>query len=83
MNELFRLVAVCLPIAEPVVIEELPDFADVCECGFVMPLKVLRSAAGYYLGHVCDNCGPFDRITDYMSKKDAELALDLFMGKEL
>lgn len=47
-----------------------------CACGRVLPAKVLHSAAGYYLGHECEVCGPHDRFSDYSpSKEKAEAAL--------
>lgn len=35
------------------------------ECKTKLPLRVLKSAAGYYVGYFCPNCGPYDRISDY------------------
>jgi hypothetical protein len=42
-----------------------------CECGNVLPEKVLRSAAGYYLGHFCPRCGPYDRTSGYFPTAEA------------
>ena len=53
-------------------------FDVVCtECHAVLPLKVLHSAAGYYIGHWCDNCGPYDRVSYgyYPTRERAEQAL--------
>jgi hypothetical protein len=36
-----------------------------CDCGYKMELEVCRSAAGYYVGFVCNNCGPYDRLSGY------------------
>ena len=36
-----------------------------CECGTTLNLEVLRSAAGYYLGYWCPNCGPYSRESNY------------------
>jgi hypothetical protein len=38
---------------------------DCTECEHILPLEVLKSAAGYYVGYFCPNCGPFDRLTSY------------------
>lgn len=48
-------------------------------CGKELELEVLRSAAGYYLGHFCSNCGPYDRVSEgyYKCKEDADIDLDL------
>lgn len=49
-----------------------------CECKEVLPLKVLHSAAGFYLGHFCPNCGPYDRLSFgyYASEQEAYKALE-------
>lgn len=31
------------------------------DCGEQLPLKVCHSAAGYYIGWFCPNCGPYGR----------------------
>ena len=51
--------------------------SDTCEdCGVKLELQVLRSAAGYYIGAICD-CGPYSRESDYYpSREKAELALN-------
>lgn len=49
--------------------------SNVC-CGQVLQLKVLRSAAGYYIGTACHRCGPYSRESYYFcDKSTAELAL--------
>jgi hypothetical protein len=35
------------------------------DCDEALPLQVLESAAGYYVGYSCPNCGPYDRISEY------------------
>lgn len=34
-------------------------------CRTDLSLKVCESAAGFYLGHYCNSCGPHDRQTGY------------------
>lgn len=37
-----------------------------CEnCKTYMKLKVCQSAAGYYVGYCCNNCGPYERTSGY------------------
>ena len=45
------------------------------ECGESLPLRVLQSAAGYYVGYFCPNCGPYKRFTNYTRTKDASEAI--------
>jgi hypothetical protein len=50
-------------------------------CGAKLILKVCQSAAGYYLGHQCNFCGPYSRETHYIqsheeAKKELEKVLD-------
>lgn len=46
------------------------------ECGVHVKLQVCHSAAGYYVGSMC-NCGPYSRESGYYrDKKDAEHALE-------
>jgi hypothetical protein len=53
-----------------------------CECGENMELKVLMSAAGYYVGFECNQCGPYSRITGYFeSKEDATEELDFLVER--
>lgn len=35
------------------------------DCETELPLKVLTSPAGYYIGYFCPNCGPYERLSDY------------------
>jgi len=47
------------------------------ECDFPLPLKVLKSAAGYYIGYFCPNCGPYNRITGYYkTSEEAQKVLE-------
>jgi len=47
----------------------------VCDdCGSKLPLQVLHSPAGYYIGYYCPECGPYSRESHYMRTK--ELAED-------
>lgn len=50
---------------------------DVCpDCGTKVELKVLRSAAGYYIGTYC-GCGPYSRESVYYpTREDAQHDLD-------
>lgn len=47
-----------------------------CSCGNELPLLVLSSPAGYYLGFYCPECGPYSRETNYVSKEQAQEYLD-------
>ncbi len=50
--------------------------SDEC-CGKKLELQVLHSAAGYYIGTYCPQCGPYSRESDYYSTfAEAQLALD-------
>jgi tRNA(Ile2) C34 agmatinyltransferase TiaS len=67
---------------EPIMLPGECSFQDkvVCpDCGVEMKLRVLSSAAGYYLGHACSSCGPWDRCTNFMKKEEAEKELDLVL----
>lgn len=57
---------------------------DICpDCKMRLILKVLRSAAGYYLGTQC-NCGPYSRESGYYpNKEEAEAALRRTQGLKL
>jgi hypothetical protein len=52
--------------------------AEVCfDCRSEMVIRVLSSAAGYYLGFLCPGCGPYSRESGYFpTKEDAQRALD-------
>jgi hypothetical protein len=58
--------------------EELGHGNSKCaDCDSDLPLKVLHSAAGYYIGTFCDNCGPYSRESDYYkSREEAQRQLD-------
>ena len=47
------------------------------DCGDMLLPRVCSSAAGYYVGYWCDNCGPVSRETGYVNTyEDAALALE-------
>ena len=39
------------------------------ECKTLLPLQVCHSNAGYYLGYLCNTCGPESRETGYFSTR--------------
>jgi hypothetical protein len=44
------------------------DTVETCfDCRADMEIKVLSSAAGYYLGFMCPNCGPYSRESGYFA----------------
>jgi hypothetical protein len=46
------------------------------DCGVTVVLKVLKSAAGYYIGTQCQ-CGPYSRESGYFATRDeAQSAFD-------
>jgi DNA-directed RNA polymerase subunit RPC12/RpoP len=47
-------------------------------CGHELPLQVLKSAAGFYIGTACNECGPNSRESErYWRKRElAQAALD-------
>lgn len=48
-----------------------------CMCGWVVEISVCQSAAGYYVGAVCPNCGPYCRESGYYNTyEEAEAALE-------
>jgi hypothetical protein len=48
------------------------------ECGTTIDLRILCSAAGYYIGFFCPECGPYSRESGYFHSRDeAETAFDL------
>ena len=55
---------------------------SVCsDCGKEVTWAVMRSAAGYYVGTLCD-CGPYSRETEYLpGEKAAEIALAFFLKR--
>jgi len=47
------------------------------ECQAVLDIEVLRSAAGYYIGFFCPDCGPYSRESGYYpTYEKAKRALD-------
>jgi len=48
-------------------------------CKKRLDLEVLESAAGYYLGYCCDQCGPYSRETGYyIYEEEAQADLDAY-----
>ena len=46
------------------------------ECGAELSIKVCVSAAGYYIGFFCPQCGPYSRESGYYgSREEVEMAL--------
>ena len=46
------------------------------ECGTGLTIDVQKSAAGYYIGFWCENCGPYSRESGYYrSYEEAEKAM--------
>ena len=59
--------------------ECISDSRTVCmECSTALTIQVLSSAAGYYIGFFCPNCGPYSRESCYFHSRDeAETVFDL------
>jgi hypothetical protein len=54
-----------------------------CDCNYVMKPQVCQSAAGYYIGYFCKNCGPYSRESGYFKNKvECEKALLEFVASE-
>ena len=53
------------------------DVSTTChECGTGLTIGVQKSAAGYYLGFLCLECGPYSRESGYYrTYEEAERAL--------
>lgn len=52
-----------------------------CDCD--LPLKVCQSAAGFYAGTWCDNCGPYSRESGYFrTREEAEDEVRWQLGLE-
>ena len=51
--------------------EELKGLVSIviCTCGEKLPLEVLRSNAGHYVGRFCPNCGPYSRESHYFTNR--------------
>jgi hypothetical protein len=48
-----------------------------CDCGTLMVNAVQRSAAGYFIGTFCGQCGPYSRESGYYSTaEEAQADLD-------
>lgn len=41
------------------------------DCKIDLPLEVLRSGAGWYIGYFCPMCGPYSRESGYFPTKEA------------
>lgn len=55
---------------------EAREVEECDECGMKLPVQVLRSSAGYYIGQWCSNCGPYSRLSKYYRERlGAEAAL--------
>lgn len=55
----------------------LSGASNVC-CGKALRLEILRSAAGYYFGTACPNCGPYSRESGYYpTREKADHALKM------
>jgi hypothetical protein len=55
------------------------NIEKVCSgCGRDTPVKVCMSGAGYYIGQVCDYCGPISRLSYdyYHTQEEAQKLLD-------
>ena len=55
------------------------NIEKVCsDCGRDTPVKVCMSGAGYYIGQVCDYCGPISRLSYdyYRTSEEAQKLLD-------
>jgi predicted RNA-binding Zn-ribbon protein involved in translation (DUF1610 family) len=58
--------------------ETVGDTVTSCmDCETELKIEVLKSAAGYYIGFFCPNCGPYSRESGYYrTQEDAQKALD-------
>jgi len=52
------------------------------ECGSKLQLQVCHSGAGYYLGYMCWECGPYGRETGYMTEDQAKAELEMLTAGE-
>jgi len=57
--------------------ETIKERHTICvDCQKELDIGVQRSNAGYYIGFVCPNCGPYSRESRYYdSYEEAEIAL--------
>jgi hypothetical protein len=56
--------------------ETVGAYTTRCDCGQELHLGVQHSAAGYYLGFFCPNCGPYSRESGYYrTREEAEETL--------
>ncbi|MHA1344958.1 MAG: hypothetical protein ACTSO3_01025 [Candidatus Heimdallarchaeaceae archaeon] len=57
--------------------------ATCIDCASALPLKVLHSNAGYYIGTFCSCCGPYSRESEYFKTRDeAEKELKFILKSE-
>jgi hypothetical protein len=60
--------------------EGINPITDVCDDEVhddgsgVLFLEILHTPAGYYLGTFCQQCGPYDRKSQYMTEQEAQEA---------
>jgi hypothetical protein len=51
-------------------------------CDAILPIKVCRSAAGYFIGTSCDRCGPHSRFSGYTrNRQQAQRVLNTFLSE--
>lgn len=57
----------------------MSDDSIKCEdCKSEMPIEVLRSPAGFYIGRFCPQCGPYSRDSGYHNTRiQAQIMLEL------
>ena len=68
-----------LPLTRSNLTVTCSEYCGFGDCDEQLPLAVLRSAAGYYVGYCCPCCGPVDRLTEYYAtEQEAAYALDQF-----
>lgn len=53
------------------------------DCGTPLSIEVLRSAAGYYIGFCCPECGPYSRESGYYPNQEAaeKAMIEGFIGR--
>lgn len=51
--------------------ETVRAYETSCDCGKELKLAIQQSAAGYYLGFFCPDCGPYSRESGYFKTRDA------------
>ena len=67
------LSALDLTADEKQALKDMDAGGDICvECRVFLPVSVCQSAAGHYIGTVCENCGPYDRKSMYGKEEEVE-----------